>query len=84
MVDNSDRLFYDFERWNSVVRELAEHDPREFPSILQLPVREGLAMLEHKMRRDAVDNYRFAVLLYTIAAPHSKDIKMPETPDILK
>lgn len=80
----TDRFYHDFERWDTVVRELAEHDPRQFASILALPVREGLAMLEHKIRKHAEDSYRFSVLLYTLAAPHSKEIKMPDVPAILK
>ncbi len=51
------------------------------------PLREALLSFEQKLRRDAVEEFRFDVLLHTLRGPWVKkasENKAPKVPEILR
>lgn len=80
-VEKSAHNFGDFD---AVIRELAEHDPSKFKWALSLPIRDGLLLLEHRMKMEAVEAFKHQQLLWALLAPHCKNSEPPEVPEILK
>lgn len=68
------------------MREIAGHDPRRYAETLRVPVGEGLKAYEHRLRENAREDYRAAVLTWAVlaAAGATKQKKPPEPPTILR
>lgn len=69
--------------FDAVIRELAEHNPSLIKAVMQYPIRDGLLLLEYKMKQQAVENFKHQQIVWAMLAPHSKDAKPPELPDFL-
>lgn len=75
----------DYGDWTQVVRELSEGDYERAERIKRWPVREALVALVARLKRQALEGYRFELLLWAATAPHSKKPQdPPKLPDILK
>jgi hypothetical protein len=67
-----------------VVRAVAGHDPLRYEAVLDLPLREALIAYEARLREVARDDYRLALLQYTLMAAAGAKLNPPEIPAILR
>lgn len=69
------------------MRELAGWDVERYETVSNWPIREALLSFEALRKREATEQYRAEVMVYTLRAPwEDKDHKSrpPQLPDILK
>jgi hypothetical protein len=82
-----ERWGLNFGEWNLLVRELADWNPSRYDEITSWPIREALLSYEQKLRRDAIEEFRFDVMIHTLRGPWVKkpsDNKAPKVPEILR
>ncbi len=73
-------------RWAGLVRELSDDDHDKAQRILRWPLREALHAYRSRMRRYALDDYRFRLIVWAITAPYLKEgnRRPPGVPAILR
>lgn len=66
-----------------MVRDLANHDRDRAQQILDWPLREALLSYLAAMKREASEQYKLSVLLWTIRSAFGGGGRAPRVPDIL-
>jgi len=72
-------------QWDRLVRVLAAYNPLRCPEILGWPLRDALLAYEEHLKERAREDYKDAVLVFAVLAPHlKKGAKPPKIPRILR
>lgn len=74
----------DYGDWTQIVRELSDNDYDRAQKVKRWPVREALVALAARMKADALEAYRFEMVVWSALAPYLKKSDPPKLPAILK